>query len=111
MDDGQGTVRPAEPSLYTLEFRADGSVAVRLDCNRGSATWRAEPAAESNARRASGQLLLGPLASTRAACASGSLGPRLVSSWPYVRSYVIEERLLHLSLMADGGILTWAPAP
>ena len=45
MDDAQGTVRPAEPARYTLEFGADGRVAVRLDCNRGSATWQAQPAA------------------------------------------------------------------
>ena len=45
MDDAQGTVRPPEPARYTLEFGADGRVAVRLDCNRGSATWQAQPAA------------------------------------------------------------------
>lgn len=39
MDDAQGTVRPSEAARYTLEFGADGRVAVRLDCNRGSATW------------------------------------------------------------------------
>lgn len=111
MDDAQGTVRPAEPARYTLEFGTDGRVAVRLDCNRGSATWQAQPAAQVEPHRASGQLLLGPLASTRAMCPPDSLAPRLASSWPFVRSYVIEAGRLHLSLMADGGILIWAPAP
>lgn len=111
MDDAQGTVRPAEPARYTLEFGDDGRVAVRLDCNRGSATWQAQPAARSEPHRAAGQLLLGPLASTRAMCPPDSLAPRLASSWPYVRSYLMETGRLHLSLMADGGILTWAPAP
>jgi heat shock protein HslJ len=111
MDDAQGTVRPAEPARYTLEFGTDGRVAVRLDCNQGSATWQAQPAAQAEPHRASGQLLLGPLASTRAMCPPDSLAPRLASSWPFVRSYVIEAGRLHLSLMADGGILTWAPAP
>lgn len=110
MDDSQGTVRPAEPSRYTLEFGGDGRVAVRLDCNRGSATWKAEPAALSERHRATGQLVLGPLASTRAMCAPDSLAPRLASSWAFVRGYVIESGQLHLSLMADGGILTWVPA-
>lgn len=54
---------------------------------------------------------LGPLASTRAACGPDSLAPRLASSWPYVRSYLIEGGRLHLGLMADGGVLTWTPAP
>jgi hypothetical protein len=40
-----------------------------------------------------------------------SLAPRLASSWPYAHSHLIQAGHLHLSLMADGGILTWAPAP
>lgn len=111
MDDSQGTVRPADPTRWTIEFGADGRVAVRLDCNRGSATWAAVPAAASEPRRASGRLSLGPLASTRMFCPGDAAGQRLVSGWPHVRSYVIEAGRLHLSLMADGGILTWAPAP
>jgi heat shock protein HslJ len=111
MDDAQGRVRPPEPARYTLEFGADGRVAVRLDCNRGSATWQAQPAAHGGPHRASGQLLMGPLTTTRAMCPPDSLAPRLASSWPYVRSYLIEAGQLHLSLMADGGILSWAPAP
>jgi heat shock protein HslJ len=111
MDDAQGTVRPPEPARYTLAFQADGRVEIRLDCNRGTATWRVQPAAQGGPHRASGQLLLGPLATTRAACAPDSLASRLVSSWPYVRSYLIEGGRLHLSLMADGGVLTWVPAP
>jgi heat shock protein HslJ len=111
MDDAQGTVRPPDPGRYTLEFGADGRVAVRLDCNRGSATWQAQPAAQGRPHRVAGSLLLGPLATTRAMCPPDSLAPRLTSSWPYVRSYLIEAGHLHLSLMADGGILAWAPAP
>jgi heat shock protein HslJ len=111
MDDSQGTVQPSDPSRYTLAFGADGRVAVRLDCNRGVATWQAQPAAGPEPGRRSGQLVLGPLASTRAACAPGSLAPRLAGSWPFVRGYLIESGRLHLSLMADGGILSWVPAP
>ena len=40
-----------------------------------------------------------------------SLAPRLASCWPEARSCLIQAGHLHLSLMADGGILTWAPAP
>ena len=111
MDDAQGTLRPSEPVRYTLEFGTDGRVAVRLDCNRGSATWQAQPATQGGPHRASGQLLMGPLSTTRAMCPPDSLAPRLASSWPYIRSYLIEAGHLHLSLMADGGVLTWAPAP
>ncbi|MBN8488060.1 MAG: META domain-containing protein [Burkholderiales bacterium] len=110
MDDSQGTVRPADSARYVLAFGADGRVSVRLDCNRGSATWQAEPAGTAEPGRASGSLQFGPLASTRAQCAADSLAPRLAGSWPYVRGYVLEPGRLHLSLMADGGILSWVPA-
>lgn len=30
---------------------------------------------------------------------------------PFVRSYLLRDGQLHLSLMADGGILSWMPAP
>jgi len=29
---------------------------------------------------------------------------------PYVRAYLLRNGRLHLSLMADGGILVWEPA-
>jgi hypothetical protein len=51
------------------------------------------------------------LASTRAASAPGSLASGLVSSWPSVRSHVVESVRLPLRLMAGGSILTRAPAP
>jgi len=53
---------------------------------------------------------MGPLSTTRATCPPDSLAPRLASSWPYIRSYLIEAGHLHLSLMADGGIYVWARA-
>ncbi len=111
MDDAQGTLRPQDPTRWTLAFGADGRAVLRLDCNRGTATWQAQPAATSTAARASGQLQLGPLATTRAQCPEEAMTQRLLKSWPYLRSYVIEGGRLHLSLVADGGIVTWAPAP
>ena len=36
-------------------------------------------------------------------CPPGSLHDQLVKQLPYVRSYVIREGKLFLSLMADGG--------
>ena len=60
MDDT--TVKPDDGSNYTLKFGKDGKVAVRIDCNRGSGTWKSS---------APGQLELGPMALTRAMCAPG----------------------------------------
>jgi len=111
MDDAQGTLRPADPARYSLAFGADGRATLQLDCNRGSAGWQATPAAQDTPGRRSGSLQFTALASTRAMCPPGSLAPQLARALPFVRSYLLADGQLHLSLLADGGILTWSPAP
>jgi heat shock protein HslJ len=105
-DEAQGTSRPADPSLYTVTFGADGRAAFRLDCNRGNAQWQAAPAA-GNAGM--GQLTFGLLAAPRAVCPPGSLDERLSRQLALVRGYRLEAGSLHMSLLGDGGILVWAP--
>jgi heat shock protein HslJ len=95
------TLTPDDPTKYTLEFDADGSLTARIDCNRGRGTWES-PAA--------GQLTLGPLALTRAMCPPGSLHDQIVRQLGYVRSYVLKDGRLFLALMADGGIYEFEPA-
>ena len=36
---------------------------------------------------------------------------RIARDCDAVRSYLIKDGQLHLSLLADGGIYTWEPAP
>jgi para-nitrobenzyl esterase len=99
-EGGDDTIlTPDGPAKYTLAFGTDGRVAVRVDCNRGSATWKASDSS----------LELGPLALTRAACPPGSLHDHIVRQWPFIRSYVVRGGHLFLSLMADGGIYELAP--
>ncbi len=111
MSDEQGTARPPDPASYTLSFGPDGRASLRLDCNRGTTTWQASAATGDTPGRRSGSLEFGALATTRAMCPPASLEPRLVKVLPYVRSYVLMDGRLHLSLFADGGILVFAPAP
>jgi para-nitrobenzyl esterase len=92
---------PDDKSKYTLAFAADGSLNARIDCNRGRGTWKSSPP---------NQLELSPMALTRAACPPGSLHDRLVSQLPYVRSYIVKNGRLFLSLMADGGIYEFEPS-
>jgi uncharacterized lipoprotein YbaY/heat shock protein HslJ len=92
------TLMPDDKTKYTLQFTADGRVAARVDCNRGSATWKAS----------GNQLQFGPLALTRAACLSPVLHDRIVKDWEYVRSYIVKDGHLFLSLMADAGIYEFA---
>ncbi len=92
--DGK-TLVPADKSKYTIAFKSDGSVAARVDCNRGHATWKS---AQLH------QLELAPLALTRMACPPTPLNARLPKDWEYIRSYTIRDGHLFLALMADGGI-------
>jgi heat shock protein HslJ len=109
MSDEVPPARPPSPAAYTLNFQPGGRLLLRLDCNRGQSTWQAGAASSDSPGRRSGSLSFGPLATTRAACPPGSLEPRLLRELPAVRSFVLENGRLHLSLMADGGIQTWAP--
>jgi heat shock protein HslJ len=105
MDDAQGTAKPSDSSLYTMRLGADGTVAMRLNCNRATGTWKAEPSADPS----SGRFEFGPLAGTRALCPPPSLDERVTSQAQYVRSYLFKDGRLHLSLMADGGTYVWEP--
>jgi putative lipoprotein len=100
-EGGDGTrLTPDERAKYTIAFGTDGRVSVRIDCNRGSGTWRSG---------GPNHLEFGPLALTRVMCPPGSLHDRIVRHWPFVRSYVTRDGHLFLSLMADGGIYEFEP--
>lgn len=105
-DDRQGVTTVTPPSRFTIEFGRDGRASLQLDCNRGSGPYTVSPAGDA----ASGSLQLGPIATTRRLCAPGSLAPRVERDLPHIRSYLLRDGQLHLSLMADGGIYHWVPA-
>ena len=96
------SARPAmaDDPLAKLAFGADGVVRARIDCNRAQGGWKS---AGPN------QLEFGPMAITRAQCPPGSLHDQIVKQLPYVRSYVMKQGHLFLSLMADGGIYEFEP--
>ena len=48
MDDAIGTIRPLDPSVFTMRLDKDGSVSMRLDCNRATGNWSAEPAGDGS---------------------------------------------------------------
>jgi heat shock protein HslJ len=103
MDDAVGTTRVADPSLYTMRLNADGSVALRLNCNSASGTWTAESGPDPS----SGRFEFGPLAATMALCPPPSVDEQVSKQAPYFRSYLLKDGRLYLSLMADGGIFVW----
>jgi heat shock protein HslJ len=105
MDDGIGVVRPDEPSLYTMRLNADGTVHMRLNCNRANGSWTAE----SSADPANGRFSFGLLAATKALCPPPSLDEKIAADANYVHGYLMKENRLYLSLFADGGIYAWEP--
>ena len=97
-EDSIGTVRVDDPARYTITFNADGSAALRLDCNRGRGSWRSEEP---------GRVEFGAVATTRMMGPSGSLDARLGRELPWVRVYAIQGDTLRMELMADGGQQFW----
>lgn len=98
--DGRALV-PDDRTKYTIRFAADGGLTVRIDCNRGRGTWKSS---------GPNQLQLGQLALTRAMCPPGSLHDQIVKHWELIRSYVLKDGRLYLSLLADGGIYEFEPS-
>lgn len=94
------TLMPGERAKYTVAFGSDGSVSVRIDCNRGRGSWKSG---------GPNQLRFGPLALTRAMCPPAPLNERIPKDWASVRSYTFQNGHLFLSLMANGGIYEFEP--
>lgn len=105
MDDAIGTIRPADPALYNMQLNRDGSVNMHLNCNHAMGQWSAVPAADQR----SGNFTFGQLAATKAFCPPPSLDEKILADSQYVRTYLLRDGKLHLSLLADAGIYTWAP--
>lgn len=97
MDDS--SLEVSDPSRYTLEIRTDG-VSVLADCNRGMGGFESDGAS----------LSFSEIATTRMACPPDSLADLYLSHLSYVRSWLIKDGDLYLSLFADGGIMRFRPA-
>jgi heat shock protein HslJ len=105
MDDKQGITPVPDPSKFTVSFGTDGRAAFQIDCNRGNGSWQATPSGD-----ASGSLTFGPIATTLMACPQPSMDQKVATALGFVRGYLFKDDQLHMSLLADGGILTWEPA-
>ncbi|MGY6551310.1 MAG: META domain-containing protein [Erythrobacter sp.] len=86
---------------HTISFEKTGGVAMQLDCNRGRAAWSAE-----RHHTRSGDLSIGPVASTRALCPDPSFGDRMAQDLPKARKYRIENE--GRRLVIEAGDVTYA---
>jgi len=90
---GGGGVVPEGRERYTVEFLAGGTVSVRADCNRGSATYV----------RSGNSLGIGPIALTRMACPSGTRDAEFVKGLAAVSGHQLRGSDLVLMLKSDSG--------
>jgi para-nitrobenzyl esterase len=90
---------------YTVTFGDDGKAGFRLDCNRGNSTWTRE------GEGSSGGLTFGPIAVTKMMCPQPSDEAKVAAALADVRSYLVKDGKLHLSLKVDSGIMHFEPLP
>lgn len=96
---GDGSTQAVDdPTKYTVEFMADGTVAVGADCNRGSGTYTAD--GES--------LSINIMVMTMAACPEGSLSDKFVQELNSAATYVMQEDNLFINLKLDTGNMKFA---
>jgi heat shock protein HslJ len=92
MSDG-AVIVPDGRDRYTLEFRPGGTVSVRADCNRGSATYV----------RSGSTLGIGPIALTRMACPADTRDAEFLKGLGAVSGHLIRGNDLVLTFKVDSG--------
>ncbi|RLJ18477.1 hypothetical protein DJ030_01735 [bacterium endosymbiont of Escarpia laminata] len=91
--------KPDDPTHYSLQLKKDGSVAARLDCNRGNGKWE-----ESEGHKLKVEILT----STRAMCPPSSLDGKFTKDLAAVQSYLFKGGELYLQLKFDSGVMRFA---
>jgi len=105
-EDSIGTIKPSDPSAYTMELMPGGQLAMRLDCNRATGHWEAQPASPTD-----GHISFNAPAMTRAFCGEASMDTRIARDLEFVTSYRLIGDTLNLALKMDSGIYTWRRIP
>jgi heat shock protein HslJ len=86
---------PSDPALYTLQFREDGTAAIRADCNRAGGTYKIS---ESH-------LTIEVTHTTRAACPPGSLESQYLKDLNVSVVHFIRDETLYIDLKYDTGTM------
>jgi len=94
------TVVPGDSKNYTVEFREDGTLSVKADCNQKGGTY----SAYAEDRRLSIEITH----STMAACPSDSLEDEFVRGLTAVTIYFIKDGDLYIDLKYDSGTMRFS---
>ena len=97
------TFSPDDRSKYTIKFGSDGRVVIRVDCNRGSSTWKLGGG--------NGELQFGSWSRTSAKCGPGSLHDQIVREGADVHKFDLKDGRLFLFGMPNGGYYELEPLP
>jgi len=92
-------IRVSDPSRYTITFMANGMLAIKADCNRGTGTYQTT----------SGQMTITLGAMTAAACPPDSQDTIFVQQLSNVGGYVFDGSALILNLKLDSGGMRFIP--
>jgi heat shock protein HslJ len=95
---GEVTMRPDDPSQYSLEFLPNGTLAIQADCNH----------ATGNFIHTGSQLDLEIGGVTKMACPPGSTMPPFLEDLDQVVSYTIQQTLT-LGLSGGNGVMQFVP--
>lgn len=94
--DGITTI--ADPTRYTITFNADGTAAIRADCNNVTATFEvAFPDV----------MTITPGASTLAACGPGSMDQIFLGGLSAASGYALDQNGLGIALQNNNGTMTF----
>lgn len=99
-DSSGQVITPPDPTRYTLEFLAGGTVAVQADCNQGSGSYTA----------GANTIDIGQLITTLAACPAGAQDTEFLRQLDEVVSYLFQNGNLYLVLPVDSGSMEFVPA-
>jgi heat shock protein HslJ len=91
---------PANPANYTVQFTADGTVAIKADCNQLQGGYTSDGSSLS--------ITLGP--STTAACGPQSIADQFLAQLGGVAIYFFQDGSLFIDLLADSGTMQFSPA-
>lgn len=94
-------IEAGAPEHYTLQFMADGHIAVQADCNRGMGSYTITD----------NRIAFSPIALTMMMCPEGSLSGRFVHELARATSFFERDGGFFLELPYDSGTLSFRRKP